>query len=198
MVKGFCRQRAHSVRSLHRLAKRLRNAGDVNFPCPNFTHVHDPSPKLPSAEDGFAAGSNVKTEEEASLLSDLFRRCGSARRFKVGDRRPSYPDYNSIKGALEPLDRERGCSKRQFLDSRGRKWSVKYNATSCKSGSASLINEEARLESSTACSVPSSTHINTSTSAAHIRGHCRHDVHGRVPRASLDTFATEDSPRSDQ
>ena len=194
MVNGFCGQCARSVRSLHRLAKRLRNAAsiDVIFLCPKFMN---PPLKLPPAVDGFEAGSTIKTDAEASLLNYLFERCGSDRRFKVGDTRPSYADYDSIKGPLEALDSNRGCSKRQFLDLHGRKWSVQYNVADAR---ASLCNEEARLESCTACSAPSSTHIHTFTSATHIRGHCRHDVHGRVPRASLDTFATEDVPRSDQ
>ena len=155
----------------------------------------NPPLKLPSAGDGFEAGSTIKTDAEASLLNYLFERCDSDRRFKVGDTRPSYADYDSIKGPLEALDSNRGCSKRQFLDLQGRKWSVEYRVGDQR---ASLRNEEARLQSRTACSVPSSTHIKTFTFATHIRGHCRHEVNGRGPRASLDTFATEDSPRSDQ
>ena len=194
MVNGFCGQCARSVRSLHRLAKRLRNAAsiDVIFLCPKFMN---PPLKLPPAVDGFEAGATVKTDEEATLLSNLFKDCGSDRKFSIGDRRPSYTDYDSIKGPLEALHRDRKCGKRQFLDRQGHKWSVKYDVGAQR---ASLVNEEAHTESRTPCSVPSSTHIHTFTSATHIRGHCRHDVDGRGPRASLDTFATEDSPRSDQ
>ena len=72
------------------------------------------------------------------------------------------------------------------MDRQGRKWSVAYHDSEKR---ACLVDEEARLESRTACSVPSSTHINNFTFATHMRGHCRHDVNGRGPRASLDTFA---------
>ena len=144
----------------------------------------NPPLKLPSAVDGFEAGQEVKTDEEATLLSDLFKRCDRAdRKFSVGDRRPSYTDFDSIKGPLEALDRNRGCSKRQFLDRHDRKWSMKYDAGDQR---ASLVNEEVRLESRTPCSVPSSRHIRTFTSATHIRGllppRRRWKSSSRVPR----------------
>ena len=135
----------------------------------------------------------IESEAEASALNKLFMR-GESDRFVVGKPGPSYNDFLAIRARLEGLDRDRNCSKLQFLDRQDRKWSVVYHDSEKH---ACLVDEEARLESRTPCSVPSSTHINTST-ATHMRGHCRHDVHGRVPRASLDTFATEDVPRSDQ
>ena len=72
----------------------------------------------------------------------------------------------------------------QFLDRRDRKWSVKYDVGAQR---ASLVNEEAHTESRTPCSVPSSTHIRTFTSATHIRGllpRRRWKSSSRVPRFS--------------
>ena len=150
-------------------SKKRQKIADVHFPRPKSHSFTDPPLKLPPAVDGFEAGATVKTDEEATLLSNLFKRCGrSDRKFSVGDRRPSYPDYVSIQGPLEALDRNRGCSKRQFLDRQDRKWSVQYNATTAR---ASLCNEEARLQSRTACSVPISTRIHTFTSTMHARPH---------------------------
>ena len=154
-----------SPRSPLRSSDRHKIA-DVHFPRPKSHSFTDPPLKLPPAGDGFEAGANIKTDEEAKLLSNLFKDCGSDRKFSIGDRRPSYPDYDSIKGPLQALHRDRGCSKMQFLDRRDRKWSVKYDVGAQR---ASLVNEEARLESRTPCSVPSSTHIHTFTSAMHAR-----------------------------
>ena len=132
-----------SAKSPPRSSKRQKIA-DVHFPRPKSHSFTDPPLKLPPAGDGFEAGAKVKTDEEATLLSDLFKRCGSDRKFSVGDRRPSYTDFHSIKGPLEALDRDRKCGKRQFLDRQGHKWSVKYDVGAQR---ASLVNEEARLES---------------------------------------------------
>ena len=180
-----------SPRSPLRSSDRHKIA-DVHFPRPKSHSFTDPPLKLPPAVDGFEAGATVKTDEEAKLLSNLFKRCGKDRKFSVGDRRPSYPDYDSIKGPLEALDRDRGCSKMQFLDRRDRKWSVIYHVQNQR---AALCNEEARLESRTPCSVPSSIHIHTLTSATHIRGHCRHDRHRReVSRAALNRRSVSFGP----
>ena len=156
-----------SPRSPLRSSDRHKIA-DVHFPRPKSHSFTDPPLKLPPAGDGFEAGANIKTDEEAKLLSNLFKDCGSDRKFSIGDRRPSYPDYDSIKGPLEALHRDRGCSKMQFLDSRDRKWSVQYNVTNRR---AALCNEEARLESRTTFSVPISTRIHTFTSTMHTRPH---------------------------
>ena len=137
----------------------------------------------------------IESEAEASALNKLFMRGESDQQFAVGKPGQTYLDFLAIQARLEALDRDRNCSKLQFLDRQGRKWSVAYHDSEKR---ACLVDEEARLESRTACSVPSSTHINNFTFATHMRGHCRHDVNGRCPRASLDTFATEDVPRSDQ
>jgi hypothetical protein len=112
-------------------------------------------------------------------VNELLERCESDQRFAVGKPGPSYNDFLAIRARLETLDRDRECSKLQFLDGQDRKWSVVYQDSVKR---AYLVDEEAR----TACSVPSSAHINTSTSATHIRGHCRHDRHRReVSRAAL-------------
>ena len=164
-------------------SKKRQKIADVHFPRPKSHSFTDPPLKLPPAVDGFEAGAYVKTDEEATLLSNLFKDCGSDRKFSIGDRRPSYPDYDSIKGPLEALHRDRKCGKRQFLDRQGHKWSVKYDVGAQR---ATLVNEEARLESCTPCSVPSSTHIHTFTSATHIRGllppRRRWKSSSRVPR----------------
>ena len=154
-VVDLCR----SPRSPPRSAKRHKIA-DVHFPRPKSHSFTDPPLKLPPAGDGFEAGANVKTDEEATLLSNLFKDCGSDRKFSVGDRRPSYPDYDSIKGPLEALHRDRKCGKRQFLDRQGHKWSVKYDVGAQR---ASLVNEEAR----TVYCVPSSNTFTLHVQDAH-------------------------------
>ena len=152
-------------------------------------------PQTSLAGTGNEPGPVITSEEEASALKKLFMRGESDQRFAVGKPGPTYNDFLAIRARLEALDRDRNCSKLQFLDRQDRKWSVAYkDSQKC----ACLVDEEARLESRTPCSVPSSTHIHTFTAATHMRGHCRHDVNGRGPRASLDTFATEDARRSDQ
>ena len=150
-------------------------------------------PQTSLAGTGAEPGRVITSEGEASALNKLFMR-GESNQFAVNKPGPSYNDFLAIRARLEALDRDRNCSKQQFLDRRGRKWSVAYHDSEKR---ACLVDEEARLESRS-LQRPNSTHINTFTSATHMRGHCRHEVNGRGPRASLDTFATEDSPRSDQ
>ena len=104
----------------------------------------------------------IESEAEASALNKLFMR-GESDRFVVGKPGPSYNDFLAIRARLEGLDRDRNCSKLQFLDRQDRKWSVLFHHLNKR---ARLVDEEAR----TACSVPSSTHIHTFTSATHIRG----------------------------
>ena len=143
-------------------------------------------PQTSLAGTGDEPGPVIKSKAEAAALNKLFVRGESDPQFAANKPGPSYNDFRAIRARLEALDRDRNCSKLQFLDRQGRKWSVAYHDSEKR---ACLVDEEARLESRTACSVPSSTHINNFTFATHMRGHCRHDVNGRGPRASLDTFA---------
>ena len=141
--------------------------------------VQTSDPRLPLAGDGSKPGPVINSEAAARALDKLFMRRESDQLFAVGKPSPSYKDFLAIRARLETLDCDRECSKLQFLDRQGHKWSVRYDNYH---KTAYLVDEEAR----TACSVPSSTHINTSTSATHIRGHCRHDRHRReVSRAAL-------------
>ena len=124
-------------------------------------------------------------------MNKLFMR-GESDRFVVGKPGPSYNDFLAIRARLEGLDRDRNCSKLQFLDRQDRKWSVLFHHLNKR---ARLVDEEARLESRTPCSVPSSIHIHTLTSATHIRGHCRHDRHRReVSRAALNRRSVSFGP----
>ena len=125
--------------------------------------VQTSNPKQPLAGDGSKPGPVIKSKAAAAALNELFERYKSHLRFAVDKPGPSYNDFLAIRARLETLDRDRECSKLQFLDRQDRKWSVAYkDSQKC----ACLVDEEAR----TACSVPSSTHINTSTSVTHMRG----------------------------
>ena len=117
-------------------------------------------PQSPLAGTGAEPGPVITSEEVASALNKLFMR-GESNQFAVNKPGPSYNDFLAIRARLEALDRDRNCSKQQFLDRRGRKWSVKYHDSEKR---ACLVDEEARLESRS-LQRPNSTHINTFTSA---------------------------------
>ena len=120
-------------------------------------------PQTSLAGTGNKPGAVITSEEAASALNKLFMRGESDQQFAVNKPGPSYNDFRAIRARLEALDRDRNCSKLQFLDRQDRKWSVLFHHLNKR---ARLVDEEAR----TACSVPSSTHIHTFTSATHIRG----------------------------
>ena len=149
-------------------------------------------PQTSLAGTGDEPGPVIKSKAEAAALNKLFMRGESDQQFAVNKPGPSYNDFRAIRARLEALDRDRNCSKLQFLDRQGRKWSVAYHDSEKR---ACLVDEEARLESRTPCSVPSSIHIHTLTSATHIRGHCRHDRHRReVSRAALNRRSVSFGP----
>ena len=123
--------------------------------------VQTSNPKLLFAGDGSEPGPVITSEAAAAAVNELFERCESDLRFAVDKSGPSYDDLKAIQTPLEALDRDRGCSKMQFLDRQDLKWRVRYQDSDKR---AYLVDEEARLESRTLCSVPSSTHIHTFTS----------------------------------
>ena len=108
-------------------------------------------PQTSLAGTGNEPGPVIKSEAAARALNKLFMRGESDQRFVVGKPGPSYNGFLAIRARLETLDRDRNCSKLQFLDSQDRKWSVAYHDSEKR---ACLVDEEAR----TACSVPSYTH----------------------------------------
>ena len=118
---------------------------------PHASLVQTSNPKLPLAGDGSEPGPVITSEAAAAAVNELFERCESDLRFAVNERGPSYDQGLAIKASLEALDRDRECSKLQFLDREGHKWSVAYHDSEKR---ACLVDEEAR----TACSVPSYTH----------------------------------------
>ena len=120
-------------------------------------------PQTSLAGTGDEPGPVIKSKAEAAALNKLFVRGESDPQFAANKPGPSYNDFRAIRARLEALDRDRNCSKLQFLDREGHKWSVMFHHLNKR---ARLVDEEAR----TACSVPSSTHIHTFTSATHIRG----------------------------
>ena len=101
-------------------------------------------PQTSLAGTGAEPGPVITSEAAAAAVNQLFERCESDLRFAVGKPGPSYDDLKAIQTPLEALDRDRKCGKRQFLDRQGHKWSVKYDVGAQR---ASLVNEEARLES---------------------------------------------------
>ena len=91
----------------------------------------------------------ITSEAAAAALNELFERCESDLRFAVNERGPSYDQGLAIKASLEALDRDRECSKLQFLDREGHKWSVAYHDSEKR---ACLVDEGAKAESRTALS----------------------------------------------
>ena len=106
-------------------------------------------PQTSLAGTGDEPGPVIKSKAEAAALNKLFVRGESDPQFAANKPGPSYNDFRAIRARLEALDRDRNCSKLQFLDREGHKWSVNYNHSTKR---VFLVDEGAKAESRTTLS----------------------------------------------